>query len=246
MKGTSLWNLQGFFYLIPKPIPSIMSWEWAWGWHFLSYRAIIDCLPYRFNFLDYNEYTGDSDNDDGDINDPQQSEEPPSDGLPPPLLDSSSHETSPLHSPSSSNKQLNVPQIEIIAGHGKGKGRSPLLQSHRTGSESHLAIQPQSLHLDTTMGQRMNRAMSSSHSGNLSLTNGLLAKEDQQRGHSRSKSSGSSSGDSDSGIGKSRGPLSSSSLPPDSLRRLVQSMKGMGHERKGSGGQLTVSYHEAA
>ena len=102
--------------------------------------------------------------------------------------------------------------------------------------------------------------MSSSHSGHLSLTNGHLAKElIQQRGHSRSKSSGSSSGDSDSGIGGKSGggsgsgggggPLSSSSLPPDSLRRLVQSMQGstLGHERKGSGGgQLTVSYHEAA
>lgn len=104
----------------------------------------------------------------------------------------------------------------------------------------------------------MNRAMSSSHSGHLSLSNGHLAKElvEQKRGHSRSKSSGSSSGDSDSGIGKGGssgggggggGPLSSSSLPPDSLRRLVQSMQGMGHERKRSGGdRLTVSYHEAA
>ena len=84
----------------------------------------------------------------------------------------------------------------------------------------------------------MDRMMSSSHSGHLSLANGLLAKEFQQRGHSRSKSSGSSSGDSDSGISKSGGPLSSSSLPPDSLRRLM--------DRKGPGHQLTVSYHEAA
>jgi hypothetical protein len=203
--------------------------------------------------LDYNEYTGDSDNDDGgNADDPQQSEEPPSNGLLPlPSLDSSSCEISPPHSPSSdlssTTKQLNVPQIEVIVGHGKGKGQSPLLQSHRTGSESHLA--------DTPIGQQMNRAMSCSHSGHLSLTNGHFAKElVEQRGHSRSKSSGSSSGDSDSGIGKGGssggvgggGPLSSSSLPPDSLRRLVQSMKGMGHERKGSGGQLTVSYHEAA
>ena len=241
-----------------------MSWEWGPDWGPMTHTtcyviihilAIYDC---RFNFLDYTEYTGDSDNDlddDNDINDSQPSEEPPSNDLPLPLLDSSSHETSPLHSPSpssSSKKRLNVPQVEIIASHtGKGKGRSPLLQSHRTNSESHLATaHPQEeLHLlDTATGQRLSRAMSSSHSGNLSLTNnGLLAKElrdHQQRGHSRSRSSGSSSGDSDSGIGKGGGgPLSSSSLPPDSLRRLVQSMQGMGHERKGSGGQLTASYH---
>lgn len=195
--------------------------------------------------MDFNEYTGDSDNDeDGDINDPQQSEELPSNGLPLPLLDSSSLETSPVHSPSGSNRQLNMPQIEIVVGQGKGKGQSPLLHSHHTSSELHLAACPQDLNLHTTTGQGMNRAMSSSHSGHLSLTNGLLTKE---HGHSRSKSSGSSSGDSDSGISKGGGPLSSSSLPPDSLRRLVQSMQGMGHQRKGSGGrQLTASYHEAA
>ena len=112
--------------------------------------------------------------------------------------------------------------------------------------------------MSTMVGLNLNRAMSSSHSGHLSLSNGHLAKElvEQKRGHSRSKSSGSSSGDSDSGIGKggsSRGggaggggPLSSSSLPPDSLRRLVQSMQGMGHGRKGSGERFTASYHEAA
>ena len=198
---------------------------------------------YRFNFLDFSEYTDDN-NDVDENNDLQPSEEPTSNGLPLPLLDPSSHECSPTHSPSGSNKQLNVQQVQIIVGQGKGKGQSPLLQSHRTSSETHLAARTQDLHM--IGGQVMDRAMSSSHSGHLSLTNGLLAKELLQRGHSRSKSSGySSPGESDSDTSRisSGGPLSSSSLPPDSLRRLVA---GMGERKKGTGGQLTVSYHETA
>lgn len=197
----------------------------------------------RFNFLDFNEYA-----DDNDDNDPQQSlqcEDPPSNLIPFPS-DPPSHDSSPIHSQSGSSKYLNVPGPAAVQQiFGKGKGHySPLLQSHRTNSESYLASpQIQELHV-TRAG--INRSLSSSCSGNLALgmTNGLSEKD---RGHTRSRSSGSSSGDSDSGHTSSKvkraaaGPLSSSSLPPDGLKRLV--MQGKSSTLKQ--GQITVSYQAA-
>lgn len=90
----------------------------------------------------------------------------------------------------------------------------------------------------------VNRSLSSSYSG---LTNGLSAKE---RGHARTRSNGSRWEDSDSGpshalsetIRRNDGPLSSSSLPPDGLRRLVRQDEKASSKKD----QLTVSYQEAA
>lgn len=190
---------------------------------------------HRFNFLDFSEYT--DDNDENELKQPPELEDPPLDA---PIA---SHETSPIHSTSGSNKYLNVP----VQGFGKGKGHSPLLHSHRTNSESFLASsQVRKVH-SATLG--LNRSLSSSYSGNLSLdlTNGLSA---TGQGHTRTRSSGSGWEDSDDGpshalsktVKKDAGPLSSSSLPPDGLRRL------MGQEGRASlqKDQLTVAYQEAA
>lgn len=184
----------------------------------------------RFNFLDFSEYT--DDNEDSDLKLPPQLEDPPLD------IPITSHETSPTHSTSGFNKYLNLP----TQGFGKGKGHSPLLHSHRTNSESSLAS-PQARELHGAKLE-VNRSLSSSYSG---LTNGLSASE---RGHTRTRSNGSRWEDSDNGLShvlsetikRNGGPLSSSSLPPDDLRRLIGQDQRAGLKKD----QLSVNYQEAA
>lgn len=188
-------------------------------------------LLVRFNFLDFSEYADTMIGDD--------TADPSHGGYKADHSGSSSSESSLTNNLSSSDKHLSVP-LHLFE---KGKGQSPLLESHRTNSESFLAYS-RDLH-----DGGMNYSMSSSHSGRLNLTNGLSAKEFQEHGcgHSRSGSSGSSSttssGESNSGVSSSKsaaaaGPLSSSSLPPGGMRRFAAK------KEKSSG--RTVSYHEAA
>ena len=183
----------------------------------------------RFKFLDFNEYTDDNGVEQSTEDIPHHS-------------DSSSHESLPAPSSTGSDKQVNIPVIS----YSKAKSHSPLLQSQRTNSESFLA-HPRD-HAPSTLG--LSRALSSSHSGTLSLTNGFSPKDYQERisGHYRSKSSGSSSGDSDTGhapnsLKRDAGPLSSSSLPPDGMRRLTAAAR-----RKSSKDSepITISYQETA
>ena len=186
----------------------------------------------RFNFLDFSEYT--DDNDDGELKQPPELKDPPSD------ITITSDEMSPVHATTVSNKYLNLP----VQRFGKEKGHSPLLYSHRTNSESFLASpQARDLH-GTKLG--VNRSLSSSYSG---LTNGLSAKE---RGHTRTKSNESGwESHNDSGLShtlmsetikRNGGLLSSSSLPPDGLRRLM----GQDEQASLKKDQLSVSYQEAA